>query len=548
MKFMTKSLFGLFLAALTVSLLASAAFVLKSSFSGDSNGGGRRAGNARERVFTVNVETVRAQTAIPVIETFGEILSGRTLDLRASSSGAVVQMADSFREGGVVAKGDLLFQTDPAIANANAQLRETELAEAKSEQVEATSALVLAQDELVAAQRQSDLRAQAHGRQQSLRKRGIGTEAALETAALAASSAQQSVLSKRQALANAKSRITRAGIALARVQINLDEAHRLFDDTSIVAEFSGVLADVTGVRGGLVSANERLARLIDPQHLEVAFRISSDDYARLVTSDHDLSYTDVLVRFGSLGAEISAKIDRVSGAVGEGQTGRQLFASLDPSMISAVRPGDFVSVVLSEKPMQNVVVLPSTAINASQEVLVLGAGDRLEIIPAQVLRKQGDHIIVALGALEGRDVVLERAPQLGAGIKVEPRRTDAPTFVEAKQVTLTAEEQAKIIAAVTAHPRIPQGAKDRIIKQVKTGEIPEKMALRMRDMAGIEPHKETADEATVAITDAQRGEMVAFVQANESLPADVKARVLQTLKNPEIPKSMYDRLTKNMGG
>ncbi|PCH97169.1 MAG: hypothetical protein COB84_03990 [Rhodobacteraceae bacterium] len=548
MKFMTKSLFGLFLAALTVSLLASAAFVLKSSFSGDNNGAGRRAGNARERVFAVNVETVRGQMATPVIETFGEILSGRTLDLRASSSGAVVQMADSFREGGMVSKGDLLFQTDPAIANANAQLRETELAEAKSEQVEATSALVLAQDELVAAQRQSDLRAQAHARQQSLRKRGIGTEAALETAALAASSAQQAVLSKRQALANAKSRITRAGIALARVKINLDEAHRLLDDTSIVAEFSGVLADVTGVRGGLVGANERLARLIDPQRLEVAFRISSDDYARLVTTDPDLGATDVLVRFGSLGIEIFAKIDRVSGAVGEGQTGRQLFASLDPNMISAVRPGDFVSVVLSEKPMQNVVVLPSTAMNANQEVLALGAGDRLEIIPVQILRKQGDHIIVALGALDGRDVVLERAPQLGAGIKVEPRRTDAPTFIDAKRVTLTAQEQAEIIDAVTAHPRIPQAAKDRIIRQVKTGEVSEKLALRMRDMVGAEPPQEPIDETTVTITDVQRGEMVAFVQANDDLSTDVKNRVLQALKNPEIPKSMYDRLTKNMGG
>ena len=74
--------------------------------------------------------------------------------------------------------------------------------------------------------------------------------------------------------------------------------------------------------------------------------------------------------------------------------------------------------------LDNVTILPATAVSAVGEVMVLGQGDRLEALNVKVLRKQGDAVIVAIGKLSGREVILERAPQLGAGIKVDPRRTD----------------------------------------------------------------------------------------------------------------------------
>ena len=57
----------------------------------------------------------------------------------------------------------------------------------------------------------------------SLLKRGVGTEAAVETAELSASSAETQALSKRQAVANAKARINRAKTSLKRSTINLNE-------------------------------------------------------------------------------------------------------------------------------------------------------------------------------------------------------------------------------------------------------------------------------------------------------------------------------------
>ena len=487
MKFMTRGLLGLFLAGLTAALLLAAATILMSALKA-SQSGVRHDGDVRERVFAVNVAKFAPMRATPVISTFGEVISGRTLELRAASSGALVQMSDNFREGGLVKKGDLLFQTDPATASANAQLSQAALDEAKAELTEANEALGLAGDELAAAAHQYELRQQVLIRQTSLRERGVGTETALETAALAASEGQQALLAKRQSLANAKARINRARIALSRSKINYNEAARILAETSVTAKFDGALSDVTGDLGTLVNAGERLARLIDPTALEVAFRVSNTEFNRMTRDGQTLNQAKVIVKFGGIDAEITARIDRVSAAVGEGQTGRELYASLDTGKIATVRPGDFVSVILEEPALDNVAVLPATAASATGEVLVLGDGDRLEALKVNVLRKQGDEIIVAIGKLAGREVILERAPQLGAGIKVEPRRA-----------------------------------------------------------GGSSSWTQTADE-TVLVSDDMREKMIAFVQSSNKFPADMKQSMLGKLHSSEIPKEMYDRIRSRMGG
>ena len=429
MRFMIRGLFGLFLATITAALILAAVTVVVSALKDDPSDAGY-GGGPRERTFAVNVAKVLPIKATPVIETFGEVISGRTLELRAASNGALVQMSDNFREGGVVQQDELLFQTDPATASANAKLSQAALDEAKAELTEANEALGLAGDELVAAEHQYALRQQVLTRQTSLRERGVGTETALETAALAASAAEQATLAKRQALANAKARINRAKIALSRSHINYTEAVRVLAETSVTAKFDGVLSDVTGDLGALVNAGERLAKLIDPNALEVAFRISNTEFNHITGSGQPIGQAKVTVRFVGISSEIPAIIDRVSAAVGAGQTGRELYASLYVDKVATVRPGDFVSVQLEEPALDNVAILPATAVSAAGEVMVLGQDDRLESLNVKVLRKQGDTVIVAIGKLSGREVVLDRAPQLGAGIKVDPRRIDNMSLQE----------------------------------------------------------------------------------------------------------------------
>jgi multidrug resistance efflux pump len=225
-------------------------------------------------------------------------------------------------------------------------------------------------------------------------------------------------------LANAKARINRDKISLSRSNINFNEAARILAETSVIAEFDGVLSEVTGDLGALVNSGERMALLIDPNALEVSFRVSNSEFNHMTRDGLKLSAAKVFVSIDGSDKAIPASVDRVSAAVGEGQTGRELYASLDPVEIATVRPGDFVTVRLEEPALDNVAVLPATAASATGDVLVLGKSDRLEVLNVEILRKRGNEIIVAIGNLAGREIILERAPQLGAGIKVEPRRSN----------------------------------------------------------------------------------------------------------------------------
>ncbi|MEM9755695.1 MAG: HlyD family efflux transporter periplasmic adaptor subunit, partial [Pseudomonadota bacterium] len=341
MRFFLRALSGLFLTALTVGLLAMAGTTIRSALQASLSDEDRARGG-RERVFSAEVVAVQPQTVAPMLTAFGEIRSVRTLELRAPAGGAVVEIAEDFEDGGAVSAGQLLLRVDPAEAEAALATAAADLREAEAELADANRALVLAGEDRAAAEAQADLRARALDRQRDLLDRGVGSAAAVEEAELAAASAVQSVVSRRQAEAQAQTRLDLAGTGLERRQIALAQAQRDLAETELRAAFDGVLADVAVVEGRLVTQNEQLARLIDDDALEVAFRISTAQYARLLTPDGDLPEARVTVVLDVLGVDVTAEgvLTRESGAVGEGQSGRLLFARLEAPR--GFRVGDFV--------------------------------------------------------------------------------------------------------------------------------------------------------------------------------------------------------------
>lgn len=421
MRFLTRSLTGLFLLSLTVALLTLSGHVIWTAVSERLNDKGFQR-EASERVFAVHVVTYEAQTIAPVLSAFGQVRSQRILELRAPSSGTITALSEQFVDGGRVQVGEVLMQVNRAEAEATVARARADLADAEAEKADAAIALALSQEELTAAQEQLRLQQAALDRQLDLRSRGVGTEAAIEAAELALSSAQQSVLSQRRAIAQAEARQASAETGISRARIDLSEAERALADTTLTAAFSGTLGEVNVVEGGLVSTNERLAILTDPSQLEVSFRISAAQYARLLDSAGRLIAAPIQARLGASGSDLIAagQLSRESATVGEDQTGRLLFARLEGT--PALRPGDFVEVEVEEPELPNVARLPATALGPEGTVLMIGEDERLSEIRVTLLRRQGDEVLVRGDGLEGVPIVAARTPLLGAGIKVRAIR------------------------------------------------------------------------------------------------------------------------------
>ncbi|MBN7783722.1 HlyD family efflux transporter periplasmic adaptor subunit [Ponticoccus gilvus] len=483
MRFLRKSLTGLFLLSLTLGLLVYAGVLVRDAVQHAMTQEPRMP-NARERVFTVNVVEARPEALRPILQAFGEVQSRRTLELRAAASGALLDLAPDFVEGGQVVAGQLLARIDPAGAQLALDRAESDLLDARAEQREAERAIVLARDELTAAEEQVALRAQALERAQGLLDRRVGTAATVEDAELALSSARQSVLTRRQAVATAEARIDQAATALRRSEIAVAEAQRALEDTEVRAAFAGTLSDVTVVAGRLVSANEQLAQLVDPQALEVAFRVSTQQYARLLSDTGRVQEMPVTATLDVFGTNLAATghVSRDGAAVGEGQTGRLLFATLDAPR--GFKPGDFVTVAIEEPEVRDVIRLPATALNAANHVLVLGEGARLEAMIVDLVRRQGDAVLVRSAALEGRQVVAERTPLLGAGIRVEPVGEAAAVAEAPAMVALSEERRARLVAFVEANSRMPEEARSRLLAQLAQPEVPAEMVARIEQRMG----------------------------------------------------------------
>lgn len=485
MRFLGRSLIGVLLIAVTVGLLAFAGQLVWGALEA------RRADTpearpARERVFAARVINVQPETIRPVLSTFGEVRARRSLELRASTSGEVVWLSDGFEEGGSVTAGQTLVRIDPAEAQSAFDTARTDLSEAEADLRDAERALLLAGEDLRAAEDQQRLRALAFDRQRDLLERGVGSQAAVETAELAASSAAQAVVSRRQAEASAEARRDQATTMLERRRIALSDAERRLDNTELTAAFAGVLSDIGIVEGGLVSANERLAQLVDPTDLEVSFPVSTGQYARLLNDGGQLVGAKINATIDVLGLELEAQgtISRESAVVAEGQTGRLLFARLDTA--PGFRPGDFVSVEIEEPSLDGVARLPATAVDAAGTVLAVGGDDRLEVLSATVLRSEGNDVIVRADDLAGREVVAERTPLLGAGIRVRPIRPEGSVVEEPvpDTVALDPERRERLISFVEGNANMPADVKERVLTQLRSDNVPTRVVNRLESRMG----------------------------------------------------------------
>lgn len=486
MRFLQRSLTGLFLMAATLALLGVAYYMVSSAIRAQMSEEPRKRPSV-EQVLTVNAIEVKSTTITPRLSVFGEVQARRTLDIRPSATGRVIEVSENFQSRGVVAAGDVLLRLDPTDAQSALDRVRADMQDAQAEVRDAQRSLVLAQDELDAAAEQSRLRQLALARQVDLQSRGVGTAAAVEAAQLAASSANQAVLSKRQSIAQVEARLDQAATRELRIKINLSEAQRTLDDATVIAAFDGILADTSVVEGGRVTANQLVAQLIDLSELEVAFRVSTAQHTRLLDEAGRLIPAVATVRLDVLGGDLtaSATISREGASVAQGQSGRLIFAKIDDAR--AFRPGDFVTLTVAEPTLENVALLPSTAVGADGSVLVIGGDDRLSVASVEVLRRQGDDVIVRARGLNGASVVAERSPILGAGIKVNPlRRSDDGALVigAPKVIALTPERRAKLVAFIEGNTQMPDAAKSRLLTQLEADEVPAEAVERLESRMG----------------------------------------------------------------
>jgi len=351
------------------------------------------------RKATIEVEvTTLAQSDYTIrVNSRGTVRPRTESTLIPEVSGRIVSLSPNIREGEFFEAGDVLleidardYQADVAVAKANIVQAHTTLAEE---------------------------RARADQARRDWKRLGeTGEPGAL-------------VLRKPQ-LAGA-----RAGVASAEAR--LTQARLALERTKIVAPYAGRVLERNVDIGQYVTTGTVLVRIYAVDYVEVRLPLTNRqlefvDIPEVYRGNNPASHrADLAVRLSArIGSRLHSWDGRVVRAEGSIDTqSRQLFviAQVDdpygkgPAGRPPLKVGQFVEAEIEGRTVNDVIVIPRSALRAGGEVLLVNDENRLETRAIEVLWADEQNAVAGSGLAPGERLVLTPLGGAMDGIEVRPR-------------------------------------------------------------------------------------------------------------------------------
>jgi RND family efflux transporter MFP subunit len=314
-------------------------------------------------------------------------------------SGRVLQVAPNFREGGFFDAGDVLLEIDPSDYLTAVTVSEANLAEAR---------VRLAEEEAQGSQAQRDWERLGRGEAPS--------DLVLRVPQLA---------------------LARANVAAAEAR--LQQARRDLERTRITAPYRGRVLTKRVDVGQVVSPGNVLAELYAVDYAEIRLPLTSREFAMLdiardsrgqQAEEADFPVT-LTATFGPETAQWQGRIVRVEGAVDA--RSRQVFVVAqvdDPYGDEHSQPlkvGLFVEARIQGRSLQDVYVLPRTALREARYVLTIDEDNRLLRVPVEPLWTTADQVVFREPAIAPGTIASVTQVALAIdGMQVTPILPDAP--------------------------------------------------------------------------------------------------------------------------
>ena len=366
----------------------------------------------------------------PRLRLYGEIVAGREVELRALVAGEVVAVAETFVDGGSLRQGDMIVAIDDFDYRAKfdeltAQIDE---ATARLEEIKArrnSDAAALRRDQEMVILLQRDVK-----RMNALSGRGTVSEKKLDTARMELTKQQKTTEMRQSGLRAETAHIKQQEAVINRLHVGLRRAERNLQRVRLTAPFDGFLADVEAQVGKRLSANDRVARLIDAGRLEARVTLSDGQYGRLVSEGApNSSQNGTLVgraieitwQVGGHQFPYKGRLDRIGARIDSASGGVQVYIRLEGVDLSKpLRPGAFVTITMADRTFRGVAQLPESALYDSNTVYVI-EGERLKKRQVELIARIGNDVLLRGEIRNGDQVVTTRFAEIGPGQKVEIR-------------------------------------------------------------------------------------------------------------------------------
>ena len=359
---------------------------------------------AAQPVSVPDVQVIPVQQQdIPIIgEWIGTFDGLVNADVRAQVTGYLLKQG--YQEGGLVKKGQLLFQIDPRPFHAVLDQAEGQLAQAKAQ---------LANAEAVQGRTELDVK-----RYTPLAKEQAATQQDLDNAV-------QNNLAAIAGVETAKAQIKSSEAAVETARINLNF-------TRLVSPIDGIVGQAQLQVGALVNpASGAVTSVSTVDPIKVYFTIGEPQYLawrkRFPTEQSRLA-ADKSLRLQLILADGSIYAQDGTFFFADRQvnesTGAIRIAGLFPNPNNVLKPGGYAKVRAVVQIQHDALLVPQRAVSELQggyQVAVVDSDNRVTIRPVSVGPQVDTRWVIASGLNPGERIVAEGVQKVHTGVRVNPK-------------------------------------------------------------------------------------------------------------------------------
>ena len=342
-----------------------------------------------EKIWSVKATPVSFSDAQPNFRAYSTVKAMRQANLQMAAIGKIEFVSPNLKDGAILKKGELLVRLDTtrqilALADTDAKIEAEKI-------------------NIASLEKQTELRRKLVDRVQKMKIRNVATDASLDEAELS--------------LVITENQVSQSIARLRALEILRKNQLKDIEDAELVAPFTGSLNNVNIALGQRVTGASSFGKLTEINSAEVPFIVPAEIF---VNADRLLnSKVSVIWKSGDDNvATIPATIRRYQSQVNKSDGGGTVFAELDVETATFIPVGAFVEVVYQGLDLEQVAVLPETALHENNQVYIVVNG---RSVAKQVeIKHRSDGKIWISGDLEENDLIVStRLPGLAAGMKVE---------------------------------------------------------------------------------------------------------------------------------
>lgn len=315
-------------------------------------------------------------------------------DIRPHVEGYLLRRV--YKEGSIVAQGELLFEIDPRQFEAQLQQAQANLEQAKA---------ALAKADLDVA-----------------RAEPLATEHAVS---------QQELDNARSAQRGARATVGALEAAVAQARLNLSW-------TRVTSPIPGIAGIAQQQVGDLVNGQTVLTTVSKVDPLRVLYQLGEQEYLEL---ERDPAMRNAELQLVLSDGSVFPHKGHVllTGRNVDVRTGTIAAIGLFPNPGNVLRPGQYAKVRAVVKVKKGAILVPQRAVNEMQgayQVAVVGEGNTAQIRTVKAAERVGSMWVIESGLSAGERVVVEGFSRVKSGTAVEP--VDAASATAAPPLTASA--------------------------------------------------------------------------------------------------------------